>query len=97
MNELLDKLDNLKNELDSSTLVVDIKKCLDKVNNDKELSKLLEEYKVYPNDIIKSKILENKTFQEFKIKETELNLFIMEMNSKLKTISKKGSCGHESN
>ena len=97
MNELLDKLDNLKNELDSSTLVIDLKKCLDKVKKDKELSKLLDEYKIYPNDKIKTKILENKTFQEFKIKETDLNLFIMEMNSKLKTISKKGSCRHESN
>ena len=97
MNELLDRLDNLKNELDSSTLVIDLKKCLDKVKKDKELSKLLDEYKVYPNDKTKTKILENKTFQEFKIKETDLNLFIMEMNSKLKTISKKGSCKHESN
>ena len=97
MNELLDRLDNLKNELDSSTLVIDLKKCLDKVKKDKELSKLLDEYKVYPNNKTKTKILENKTFQEFKIKETDLNLFIMEMNSKLKTISKKGSCRHESN
>ncbi len=97
MNELMDKLDNLRNELDSSSLVIDLKKCMDKVKNDKELSKLLDEYNKYPTNKTKTKILENKTFQEFKIKETDLNLFIMEINSKLKTISKKGSCKHESN
>ena len=97
MNELMDKLDNLKNELDSSTLVNDIKSVLNKVKSDKDLMKLLDEYSKNNNTSLKEKILDNKTFREFKIKETELNLFIMEINSKLKTISKKGSCRHESN
>lgn len=97
MNELMNSVDNFLNELDSSSLVLNLKEVLNKVKKDKELVKLLEEYNTYPKEDIKNEIIKNKTFQEFKIKETELNLFIMEINQKLKTISKKGSCKHESN
>lgn len=97
MNELMNSVDNFLNELDSSSLVLDLKEVLNKVKEDKKLVKLLEEYNTYPKENIKNEIIKNKTFQEFKIKETELNLFIMEINQKLKTISKKGSCKHESN
>ena len=97
MNELMNSVDNFLNELDSSSLVLDLKEVLNKVKEDKKLVKLLEEYNTYPKENIKNEIIKNKTFQEFKIKETELNLFIMEINQKLKTISKKGKCKHESN
>lgn len=97
MNELMERVDKLKNELDSSTMVLSLKDVLDRIKNDKELSSLLEKHSTYPDEKIKKQILENNTFQEFKIKETELNLFIMEMNQRLKVISKKGSCHHESN
>ena len=96
MNELMDKLDNLKNELDSSKMVLDIKEIRKRIENDKELSMLLEEYSLKPSEDIKTKILESDLFQEYKIKETELNLFIMEMNSRLKKITEKGGCGCES-
>ena len=97
MNELIDKVENLKSELNSSSLILDIKECLERIDSDPELKRLLDEYSIYPREDIKNKILENSTFQEFKIKETELNLFIMEMNLKLKNITRKGSCHHESN
>lgn len=97
MNELMNSVDNFLNELDSSSLVLNLKEVFDKVKKDKELVKLLAEYNTYPKEDIKNEIIKNKTFQEFKIKETELNLFIMEINQKLKTISKKGKCKHESN
>ncbi|MBP5679360.1 MAG: hypothetical protein J6X28_06015 [Bacilli bacterium] len=96
MNELMDKIDNLKNELDSSSLVLDIKEIQKKIRMDSHLMGLLEEYSVHPRDEIKSEILESNLFQEYKLKETELNLFIMEMNQRLKVISKKGKCNHES-
>ena len=91
------EVENLKKELDASTMIVSLKDLLKKVKKDKELCSLLESYQNNPDDRIKSQILDNKTFQEFKIKETELNLFIMEMNQRLKTITKKGRCHHESN
>ena len=95
MNELIEKVDNLKKELDSSSLICSVKESLEKVKKDKELMNLLKEYEQYPKEEIKDKILENDTFKEFKIKETELNLFIMKINQRLKIISKKGKCSHE--
>ncbi|MBR3211167.1 MAG: hypothetical protein IKF71_04450 [Bacilli bacterium] len=92
MNELIEKVDNLKKELDSSPLITSVMEALEMTKKDKELSKLLKEYEENPKEELKEKILENKTFQTFKIKETELNLFIMELNQKLKMISKKGTC-----
>ena len=97
MNELMEKVEQLKKELDSSTLVLSLKDSLEKVKEDNELCSLLDTYQKNPSEDIRKKILENNTFQEFKIKETDLNLFIMEMNQRLKTITKKGRCNHESN
>ena len=96
MNELLEKIDNLETSLDSGQLVVSIKEILEKVRKDKELSSWLEEYSLYPREEIKTKILMHPLFQEYKERETALNLFIMEMNQKLSKISKKGMCSHES-
>ena len=96
MNDLLDKLDNLKDELDSSTMVIDIRSLLKRIEEDQELSSMLKDYQVRPNEELKSKILESDLFQEYKIKETVLNLFIMEVNQRLGKITKKGGCIHES-
>ena len=38
------------------------------------------------------KIINNKFFREYKLSENEINYIILEINSKLKQISKKGSC-----
>ncbi len=96
MNELLDKLDNLKDELDASSMVMDIRSLLKRIEEDTELSSMLKDYQVRPNDELKNKILESDLFQEYKIKETVLNLFIMEVNQRLGKITKKGGCIHES-
>ena len=96
MKELMNRVDNLTKELDSSTLMSSLQDALKEVKKDKKLMSLLEEYSYYPTEKIKKKILENDTFQKYKVQETELNLFIMEMNHKLKIISDKGSCHHES-
>ena len=96
MNELMDQLDNLKDELDTSTMVMDIRSLLKRIEEDTKLSSMLKDYQVRPNDELKNKILASDLFQEFKIKETELNLFIMEVNQRLGKITKKGGCIHES-
>ena len=97
MNELFEKLDNLKEELDSSELVKDLKRLQDEIKKDSALMSLIEEYSLKPSESLKMKILEKDVFQEFKEKETELNLFIMELNKRLKVISKSEGCHHESN
>lgn len=92
MNELMEQVDNLMDELDSCEMVSSIKEIRGKISADKELTSLLEEYSYYPSEKLKEKIISHPLFQEYKIKETELNLFIMDMNQRLKKISKKGTC-----
>ena len=91
----MNRVDNLTKELDSSSLVLSLKDALKKVKKDKKLVSLLEEYSTYPKDEIKRQILENETFQDFKIKETDLNLFVMKLNQRLKVVSDRGNCHHE--
>jgi len=93
----MNKIDNLIEKLDKSNLVLSLKESLDKVDKDKELKELLEDYSKNPTSELKERIISNPTFQEFKVRETEINIFIMELNKKLKTITKKGICSHENN
>ena len=60
---------------------------------DKELLKQIEDYNYTKDERIKDKILNNQTFREYKHQEAELNLLILEINSKLKEITKKDKCG----
>ena len=60
--------------------------------NDKLLLKLLDDYSKTQDEKIKRKIISNDLFQEYKLKETDLNIMIMFINQKLKTISKERSC-----
>ena len=60
--------------------------------SDETLLKLLEEYNNTKDEKIKEKIISNELFREYKLKETDLNIMIMSINQKLKTISKERSC-----
>ena len=92
MEELLDKLDNLKNILDESEIVKEIKEANASISKDKELLSLLEEYQNHPTEELKEKIMSNKHFKEYKEKETNLNLLILDTNQRLKSLSSHGGC-----
>ena len=89
MEKLIESLSSLKEELDNTELVKDIKKLNEEISNNPELLKLLDDYKLKPTEENKNKIIRNELFQKYKDKETDVNLLIMEMNSKLKQISNK--------
>lgn len=93
----MNKMDNLINEIDKSDLVKDLRRVQEKVYEDNKLMELLKEFQNNPKDEIKEKILSSSLFQEYKIKETDLNLFIMDLNNRLKSIKGKGSCSFENN
>ena len=92
MEELILKVNNLIDTIDNSDIVKDIKKYNDKVMKDEKLLKLLEKYQETKDEEIKEKIMSNKLFQEYKLKESDLNIMIMSINQKLKAISKERSC-----
>ena len=43
------------------------------------------------------RIINNSLFREYKHNEAECNFIILEINKRLKEISNKGKCNHESN
>ena len=92
MKELIEKVENLKKELDNSKEVKHIKELNSKINDNKELISLIEKYNETQNESIKEQIINNEFFREYKLSENEINYIILEINSKLKQISKKGSC-----
>lgn len=94
MEELIEKLSSLEEELENTDLVKDIKNLNKEISNDKELLKLLDDYKIKPTEENKNKIIKNDLFQQYKDKETDVNLLIMQINQKLKQISNKDKwCG----
>jgi len=94
MEKLIEKLSSLEECLDNTNLVKDIKKLNEEISNDKELLKLLDDYKIKPTEENKNKIIQNDLFQKYKDKETDVNLLIMQINQKLKQISNKDKwCG----
>ena len=92
MKKLLEKLDNLQKELNQTDEVRKIKKLNHQLQKNTPLLKLLEEYHKYPNPKLKKQIINDSFFKEYKEAETNLNILILNINSKLKQITKKGSC-----
>lgn len=93
MEELYIKLDNLKQALDDTETIKEIKRLTKKINKNKELLELIEKYNYTQDERIKEKIISNEEFREYKRQETELNLLILEINQELKKITKKDKCG----
>ena len=93
MEKLYEKLDNLKEVLNETETIIKLKEITEKVMQDKGLLKQIEDYNYTKDERIKDKILNNQTFREYKHQEAELNLLILEINSKLKEITKKDKCG----
>ncbi len=92
MEELIEKVEALKEELNENASVKKIKELNKKIDSDKELLKDIEKYK-YSKDInLKNKIMSNSLFKEYKVEETEINFIILEINKRLKQINNKGKC-----
>ena len=92
MNDLMEKVDNLITSIDETKQVQDIKSINEKIMEDKELLDLIKRYQETQDEKLKEKIINNKLFSDYKEKETELNILILDINSKLKDINDKGKC-----
>ena len=90
MEELIAKIDNLINVLEKQDEVIEIRKVNEELKNDKELINLIERYK--EDRSLLKEIENNKLFQKYKEKETDLNILILKINKRLKEITNKGNC-----
>ena len=93
MEELYNYLDKIKNELDNSSVIKEYLKSKDKVMNNKELVELINKYHNTMDENIKSEIIKNEDFLEYKKHENDVNFLILEINKILKDITKKGGHG----
>ncbi len=92
MEKLIEKVEELKSCLDECDIVKDLNDLGNKIYNDKELLKLLNDYSNRPNDELKRNIMNNPLFQEYKDRETDLNILILQINKELKKINSKDKC-----
>ncbi|MBQ6323936.1 MAG: hypothetical protein IJI22_03790 [Bacilli bacterium] len=92
MEELIEKVDKLKQELNNDHRIIKIQELNEQIKNNKILYNKTIKYKETLDDELKKEITDNKLYRDYKHAETELNILILEINQKLKEISKKGQC-----
>lgn len=92
MEELIEKIENVKTNLDKTEQVKKIKRLNKELSNNKELLNKIERYNNIQDEKLHQEIINNKFFREYKLSENEINYIILEINSRLKKITKKGTC-----
>lgn len=83
---MLDKIYEILAKIDASDMITDYKKKKQEALQDEELLALIRDYNRYNDIKIKSKILSNPKYQEFKDAERKIYLLIMDINKKFKTL-----------
>ena len=101
-NLLLEKLDELTDDLECCPEIVEMLELKDKIYKDSNLSNLLNEYqelvKYDPKTIsIKRKIISNPLITRYRKLEDELYLVVLEANKRLNTLVSKKGCNNENN
>jgi hypothetical protein len=102
MEELNVKIDELITILDNDSRLKDIEILKEKILNNKDIiSKIsrLKELDIYSDEYksLKKELFLCEDFKSFKEKEAEIDYLILEINSKLNSLTSKGMCNHESN
>ena len=92
MEELIEKVNELKEELNNTKEVKDLKKINNEIMKDKNLLEDIKHYNETQDEKIKERIINNKLFREYKHNENEVNFLILEINKKLKEINGSRSC-----
>lgn len=92
MENLYEKLDILKRQLDDTTCVKELKRLYKEIIKDKDLIELIKKYNCTKDERIKENILANPIIREYKHQEAQLNFLILEINQELKQITK-DKCG----
>ena len=89
MNELIEKVENLKISIDNLDEIKNLKEINKEIMKDKELLEDIEKYNLTQDEKIKERIINHKLFREYKHQENECNFIILEINKRLKEINNK--------
>jgi len=101
-NLLLEKLEELTNELDNCEEIKEMLKLKEKIYQDNNLSSLLNKYKnldKYDLSIlnIKKEIMSNPLITRYRELENKLYFTILESNKRLNTLVNQKGCSNENN
>mgnify|MGYP004545182261 FL=1 len=92
MNELYQRINELKNNLDNESCIQDLIVSMEEIKNNEKLVSQIRAYNLNRSDELKRKILSNNEIIKYKHQETEVNLLILEIRKELKRITSKGGC-----
>lgn len=95
MEELIEKMEQLKEEISKDLVVVDYLKEKKKILNNKELISKIERYQQTKLDILKKEIESSPSFLAYKEQETNVNLLILGINQKFKILRGEFDCKKE--
>lgn len=89
MEELIEKVNILKKELDKDSNIIKIKDLNNIIKDNTELLELISKYKITRNEEIKNKIISDPIYLEYKHYENEVNFIILKIRNELKKITNK--------
>jgi len=92
MEELIRRVEILKDALDKQLCIKRIKKLNEEIKQNHKLMEMIHHYTCSYDDSLKEKIYKEGLFQEYKEAETDVNILILSINSQLNKIRDKGSC-----
>ena len=97
MNELYNKLDQIKENLDNLEIFTSFDKAIENIKLNKELVDKIKKYNITKDNNLRLEIYRYKEIQDYKKIENEINLLILQINQKLKNIKSDGSCNNACN
>lgn len=92
MEKLLEKIELLKKELNNTEQVKNIQKLNLQIKENKKLLNKIQIYNQTRKELLRQEILSDNLYKKYKVAETELNILILQINSKLNKINNKGKC-----
>lgn len=95
MKELMEKLEQLKNEISNEDVVRKYLEAKKEIFNDKELISKIEEYNRSFSTKLKQEIMNSPSFLSYKEKETDVNVLILAINQKFKELNYTFDCRKE--
>ena len=97
MNEIYNKLDQIKENLDNLEIFKKLNKSIDDIKLNKELIDKIKKYNETKDERLRLEIYNYKEIQNYKELENEINLLILHINQKLKVIKSDGGCNNACN
>lgn len=93
MEEVMQQVDVIKERLDRSLLMHELKEARQKIEKDEHLKQLIDSFHQNPyQESLKEEIYQNTNFMAYQHLENELYFLILEINQRLKTLTEEKSC-----